>query len=92
MSGVRVLIHGRVQGVFFRNWAMDRARALGVRGWVRNRRDVSVELVAWGEDEAVESLTAACRTGPPAAKVERIEVEIEEGEGPPAGFRVTATV
>jgi acylphosphatase len=92
MSGVRVRIHGRVQGVFFRNWAMDRARALGVRGWVRNRHDGSVELVAYGEDEAVEALTAACRTGPPAAMVERIEVEIAAGEGPPAGFRVTATI
>jgi acylphosphatase len=92
MSGVRVRIHGRVQGVFFRNWAMERARALGVRGWVRNRRDSSVELVAYGEDEAVETLVAACRTGPPAASVERIEVESEEGEGPLAGFRVTATV
>lgn len=92
MSGARVRIHGRVQGVFFRNWAMDRARGLGVRGWVRNRRDGTVELVAYGEDEAVETLVAACRTGPPAARVERIEVQIEEGEGPPAGFRVTATV
>jgi acylphosphatase len=92
MSGCRVRIFGRVQGVFFRNWAMERARALGVRGWVRNRRDGSVELVAYGEDEAVEALTAVCRVGPPAAKVERIEVEIAQGEGPPAGFRVTATV
>jgi acylphosphatase len=92
MSGVRVRIHGRVQGVFFRNWAMDRARALGVRGWVRNRRDGTVELLAYGADEAVEALTAACRTGPPSARVERIEVDIAEGEGPPAGFRVTATV
>ena len=91
MSGARVRIYGRVQGVFFRNWAMDRARSLGVRGWVRNRRDGSVELVAYGEDEAVEALTAACRTGPPAARVERIEMEIAEGEGP-SGFRVTATV
>lgn len=92
MSGCRVRIFGRVQGVFFRNWAMERARSLGVRGWVRNRRDGSVELVAFGDDEAVEALTAACRTGPPAAEVERIEVGIVEGEGPPAGFRVTATV
>jgi acylphosphatase len=91
MSGCRVRIHGRVQGVFFRNWAMERARALGVRGWVRNRRDGSVELIAYGEDEAVETLVADCRIGPPAATVERIEVEIAEGEGPPAGFRVTAT-
>lgn len=92
MSGVRVRVHGRVQGVFFRNWTADRARALGLRGWVRNRRDGTVELVAHGEEEAVEALVAACRTGPPAARVERVEVEIEEGEGPPDGFRVTATV
>ncbi|HEX9965914.1 MAG TPA: acylphosphatase [Allosphingosinicella sp.] len=91
MSGCRVRIYGRVQGVFFRNWTMDRARALGVRGWVRNRLDGSVELVAYGDDPAVEALTAACRTGPLAAEVERIEVDIVEGEGPPSGFRVTAT-
>ena len=91
MSGCRIRIHGRVQGVFFRNWAMDKARGLGVRGWVRNRRDGSVELSAFGEDEAVQALVAACRTGPPAAHVERIEVESAEGEGPPSGFRVTAT-
>lgn len=92
MSGCQVRIYGRVQGVFFRNWAMGKARGLGVRGWVRNRRDGCVELVAYGEDEALEALVAACRSGPPAAEVERIEVEIAEGEGPPSGFRVTATV
>ena len=92
MSGVRIRVHGRVQGVFFRNWTLDRARALGIRGWVRNRADGSVELVAFGDDIAVEELVAACRTGPPAAKVERIDVNPEEGEGPPAGFRITATI
>ena len=91
MSGCRVRIYGRVQGVFFRNWTMDEERSLGVRGWVRNRRDGSVELAAYGEEEAVEALIAACRTGPPAAEVERIEVEVAEGEGPPSCFRVTAT-
>lgn len=91
MSGRRLRIYGRVQGVFFRNWTADKARALGVRGWVRNRRDGSVEVLAHGEDEAVEALVAACRTGPPAAKVERVEVEMEEGVGP-SGFRVEATV
>jgi acylphosphatase len=91
MSGRRIRIYGRVQGVFFRNWAADKARSLAVRGWVRNRRDGSVELVAHGEADAVEALVAACRTGPPAAQVERIEVETEEGEGP-SGFQVTATV
>lgn len=91
MSGRRIRVYGRVQGVFFRNWTADKARALGVRGWIRNRLDGSVELVAYGEDVAVEALVAACRTGPPAAEVERIEVEIAEVAGPPSGFRVTAT-
>lgn len=92
MIGRRVRIFGRVQGVFFRNWTMDKACGLGVRGWVRNRRDGSVELAAYGREEAVETLIAHCRIGPPAAKVERIEVEPAEGEGPPSGFQVTATV
>ncbi|HEX8064669.1 MAG TPA: acylphosphatase [Allosphingosinicella sp.] len=91
MNGRRVRIHGRVQGVFFRAWTADKARALGVRGWVRNRLDGSVELEAHGEEEAVEALIAACRTGPSAAQVERLEVEIAEGEGR-SGFLVAATV
>ena len=90
VSGRRARVHGRVQGVFFRAWTVDKARALGVRGWVRNRRDGSVELEAYGEAEAVETLIAACRAGPPAAAVERLEVEEAEGQGPP-DFQVTAT-
>jgi acylphosphatase len=92
MIGRRVRIFGRVQGVFFRNWTADKARVLGVRGWVRNCRDGSVEVAAHGSGEAVEELIALCRIGPAAARVERIEVEPAEGEGPPSGFRVTATV
>ena len=92
MIGRKARIHGGVQGVFFRNWTADKARSLGVRGWVRNRSDGSVELAAYGDEAAVEALIAACRTGPPAARVERIEVEEAEGEGPPHDFRVLATV
>ncbi|HYW15629.1 MAG TPA: acylphosphatase [Allosphingosinicella sp.] len=91
MTGRRLRIHGRVQGVFFRNWTADRALALGVRGWVRNRLDGSVELVAYGEEGSVEALIAECRTGPPTAKVERIEVKDAGEEGPAAGFQVIAT-
>ena len=90
-SGRRVRIHGRVQGVFFRNWTAQQAHALGVRGWVRNRRDGSVELLAYGEDEAVEALIAACGTGPPAARVERMVVEVIDGERLPSGFEVAPT-
>ena len=89
--GRRVRVYGRVQGVFFRNWTSDQARSLGLRGWVRNRLDGSVELVAYGEDGLVEALIAACGTGPPAAKVERIEIEIADVECPEPGFRVAAT-
>ncbi|HEX8623524.1 MAG TPA: acylphosphatase [Allosphingosinicella sp.] len=92
MGGRRVRIHGRVQGVFFRNWTADKARALAVRGWVRNRRDGSVELMAYGADDAIEELIAACHTGPPAAKVERIQVEVAESADLPSAFEVTATV
>ena len=84
----RVRIHGHVQGVFFRKWTADTARALGVSGWVRNRSDGSVELAAYGEEAAVEALIAECRTGPPAARVDRVEVEEGEGAAPPPGFRV----
>lgn len=90
MSGWRARVDGRVQGVNFRTWTADKARALGVRGWVRNRRDGSVEIEAHGEDRAVEALFTACRRGPRAAKVERIVIEEAEGEGPP-DFQVTAT-
>ncbi|HYI41017.1 MAG TPA: acylphosphatase [Allosphingosinicella sp.] len=91
MSGRRVRIYGRVQGVFFRGWTKDKALVLGVRGWVRNRHDGSVELVASGEEKAVEALVAACRTDPPAAQVERVEVEVVDRDEAIAGFKVTAT-
>jgi acylphosphatase len=89
-AGRRVRIHGRVQGVFFRAWTADKARSLGLRGWVRNRRDGSVELEAYGEEDALETLIAACQTGPSSAKVDRVEIEKVEGQGP-SGFRVGAT-
>jgi acylphosphatase len=85
-----VRVYGRVQGVFFRNWTRDKARSLRLRGWVRNRLDGSVELIAYGEEKAVDALIAACGIGPPAAHVDRIEVKVIDGECPPAGFEVTA--
>ena len=90
MIARRLRIHGRVQGVFFRNWTVAEAEALGVRGWVRNRRDGSVEALAFGEREAVEALIARCREGPPAARVERVEVEDADGEAP-EGFSKAPT-
>lgn len=71
----RLRITGRVQGVWFRGWAVDTARALGVGGWVRNRADGSVELLARGSESAVAALIDRCREGPSAARVDCVEVE-----------------
>jgi len=72
-QAIRLIIQGRVQGVGYRWWAMGRAVKLGVDGWVRNRRDGSVELLAMGEPEALDRLARLCGHGPPAAFVERVE-------------------
>jgi acylphosphatase len=79
-----------VQGVWYRGWAVGEARALGLAGWVRNRRDGSVEMLLHGEAEAVEAMIARCREGPPAARVEQVAVE-ETDEAAPAGFAARPT-
>jgi acylphosphatase len=84
----RVVVHGRVQGVFFRGATQAEARAAGVAGFVRNLPDGGVEAVFEGPAERVDALVAFCRRGPPAARVERVEVSDEPVEGL-AGFRVT---
>lgn len=83
----RVVVHGLVQGVYFRDTTRRRAVSAGVSGWVRNRPDGTVEAVFEGEPAAVERLVAFCREGPRSARVERVEVEPEEPEGLP-GFRI----
>ena len=77
----RVVVHGRVQGVFFRDSAQRRASEHGVAGWIRNRSDGTVEAVFEGEPEAVERLVRFCRDGPRGALVEHLEVFAEEPEG-----------
>ncbi|GEC15196.1 acylphosphatase [Nitrobacter winogradskyi] len=69
----QVVIRGRVQGVGFRYWTMREAIRLGVGGWVRNRRDGSVEALFAGPAEAVAEITARCRSGPEFARVDDIE-------------------
>ncbi|WP_029007928.1 acylphosphatase [Azospirillum halopraeferens] len=82
---VRVRIHGRVQGVWYRGWTVERATGLGLRGWVRNRADGTVEAVFAGSGDAVERMLVDCRAGPPAARVVHIAVEPAEDPGP-GGF------
>ena len=84
---VRAIVHGRVQGVFFRDTTRREASAQGVAGWVRNRPDGTVEAVFEGDRDAVEAMVAFCRQGPPSAAVEHVDVSEEEPEGL-AGFDV----
>lgn len=77
----RVVVHGRVQGVFFRDTARRMAQSRGLGGWVRNTPEGTVEAVFEGEPEAVESMVAWCGEGPRGALVERVEVTGEEPEG-----------
>ena len=81
----RLRIHGLVQGVFYRAWSRETAAALGLRGWVRNRADGTVEMLVAGDEAAVERMIERCREGPPSARVDRIDVE-ESEEEPPVGF------
>ena len=76
-----LMIHGQVQGVFYRNWAVQAANGLGIAGWVRNRMDGSVEALVEGPAEAVEQFIALARQGPPAARVARIDVADVAVEG-----------
>lgn len=82
----RVVVHGRVQGVFFRDTARREAAHHGVSGWVRNTPEGTVEAVFEGEQDAVERLVGFAEEGPPDAHVERVETFEEEVEGL-AGFQ-----
>ena len=81
MRAVRLRITGRVQMVGYRAWAMRTAAGLGLRGWVRNRGDRSVEALAIGDEEAVAAMIEACRQGPPAAVVADVAVTEDEDDG-----------
>lgn len=87
MERRRVVVSGRVQGVFFRDATRERALEAGVAGWVCNRGDGRVEAVLEGEPEAVEALVRFCRRGPASARVDEVEVHDEEPEAL-AGFEV----
>jgi acylphosphatase len=72
-KSLRVVVSGRVQGVWFRAWTEQQAKALGLDGWVRNRRDGSVEAVISGDAAAVEAMVKALAKGPELARVDKVE-------------------
>ena len=76
-----ILVSGRVQGVYYRSYAVDKARELGLTGWVRNRYDGRVEALVEGEEEDVGKMVEWCHKGSPSARVERVEVSWGEATG-----------
>jgi acylphosphatase len=87
---VRLRITGRVQGVGYRAWMLRQADVLGLRGWVHNCTDGSVEALVIGEDDGIAALVAACRAGPAAARVADVAVSDAADDGSP-GFVAVPT-
>jgi acylphosphatase len=91
MQAMHVRIEGRVQGVGYRDWTRRTALSLGLAGWVRNRRDGSVEAHVQGADEAVAEMVARCRQGPRAAHVTQVMPQTA-APGVFQGFEMRETV
>ena len=90
IRALHVRVTGVVQGVGYRAWMEQAARARGLNGWVRNRRDGSVEAVVAGDEAAADDMVAALRIGPPGSEVD--EVIAEAADIPERGFLVLPTV
>lgn len=84
----KLLISGRVQGVSYRAWTAQQARVAELRGYVRNLDDGRVEAVVEGEPDRLRALVDACHDGPPAARVQHIEVDKDCREGPFSHFDI----
>jgi len=85
----RIVVSGRVQGVFFRDHTQRWASSLDLTGWVRNLRDGRVEALAEGDKEKIEELISRLEEGPPLAHVENVEVSWEDYKGEFGDFRIT---
>ncbi len=85
---VHLVVRGRVTGVYFRASAQREARQLGLTGWVKNRPDGSVELVAEGEEDQVKDFLAWSQTGPTTARVDRVETRWQSYTGEFSDFRI----
>jgi acylphosphatase len=85
----RVVISGRVQGVAFRHYTRITAEEAGVNGWVKNLPDGRVEAVFEGSREQVDDVISWCRQGPPASKVDHVEIIEEQPKGERQGFTIT---
>jgi acylphosphatase len=88
LKQLQLVVRGRVQGVYFRASAQREARRLGVSGWVKNRNDGSVEILAEGEETAIRELYGWAQKGPSAARVERVDTRWRSYTGDHSEFRI----
>ncbi|WP_207261772.1 acylphosphatase [Desulfovibrio sp. Huiquan2017] len=88
MRELTAVIQGKVQGVWFRGWTREVARALGVTGWVRNLPDGAVEVLAHGSDEQLDRFEKSLRQGPPLARVTAVKVQRAMADAPLSDFSV----
>lgn len=88
---LHAIVHGRVQGVGFRAFVVDRGIAIGAKGWARNRWDGTVEVLAEGDRKTLEKLIAALRSGPRMANVTRVDVDWQPASGEFSSFHVKST-
>ncbi len=88
LKQVQLFVRGRVQGVFFRASAQREAKRLGLTGWVKNRPDGAVEILAEGEEDALKELLGWAHHGPSAARVERVDVRWRSFVGDFSDFRI----
>ena len=88
LKQLHLLVRGRVQGVFFRASAQREARRLGLVGWVRNRSDGTVEILAEGEEVSIRELYGWAQKGPSAARVDRVETRWRSYTGEHPDFRI----
>ena len=88
LKQVQVIVRGRVQGVYFRASTQREAKRLGLTGWVKNRPDGNIEVLAEGEEEGLKDLIAWANKGPSAARVERVDVRWRGFSGDFADFRI----
>lgn len=89
LASVRIIVYGRVHGVFFRSFTTSRARELGLTGYVRNVPNGTVEVYAEGERKQLEKLVEAVKIGPPAARVDKIVTEWAEYSGKYRNFVIS---
>jgi acylphosphatase len=85
---IQLIVNGRVQGVYFRASTVQQARRLGLTGWVMNRPDGAVEVVAEGRSDRLEELVAWCRQGPPGACIDEVDLQRQDFRGEFSEFRI----